>query len=796
MNHAGQTGIPPATTATPGPVRLLLELFSSIWFGVMLLTVLFVYCSVGSAGIPVHPLIWRPDAWLSVREVLELTEYDWFNWWPFTTLVVLVCLALVTTTIRRVRLDLVNLGVWLTHGGLIVLVLGSAWYFSTKVEGDVAVARRRIVIEAPGHDPVSITAMPGRRASLGDDEDAWTFSITSIDPSWEILTGDAAGRRAFSISVMVRRPDGTTFIRQLLAGFPGLTEDIVRGDDPQQPWVRVKKETGRPLMDETLRMSLAYDPRSHFHVMHSAAVYLRELDDDLRPATPWIDRPIDGLPRYHDHVAIGTDAWQVPGAGTITSDPLHLSVGPTAARDPLPGTDLVVTGFVRQATMVTRPRPGGERPNPIARVRLAAADGRGVAHQLAAMDPARSVAEGGLLVFRAVGTTAGFDDLLRIEHPVLRLAVPDLDISIEVPIDRTLSSDPGLVFTPLEGTPYAWRARSLQDDLEIAGRTLSVLILEIRRGDAEPFVRWVFDDESLTRDLRDEGEVPGHGDSRLVDDAITTTYEPGRTPVPVTLVAGPVLEALSVITAIGPGEPAVLPVIVGEAIDLGEGVTLTVESFWPRATEETRPLLIPPPQRDPDAGMALSMLQVAIGERSWWLPWHRYVFDGEDDAIRRFLHRPTVVTLPDGRNLELLFSRRRRALPAPVVLDDFVLDAHVGGFTGQTGSIRNWTSVVRFGREGAWSTPVRVSVNDPQRHGEFWFFQSQWDPPEPPRFEGDVASNGLNYTVLGVGNRNGVLVQLSGCCIAVTGMIWAFYLKPVLKRRRQDRAMRAAEGAR
>ena len=40
--------------------------------------------------------------------------------------------------------------------------------------------------------------------------------------------------------------------------------------------------------------------------------------------------------------------------------------------------------------------------------------------------------------------------------------------------------------------------------------------------------------------------------------------------------------------------------------------------------------------------------------------------------------------------------------------------------------------------------------------------------------------------MLGVGNRNGGGVQLAGCCLAVIGMIYAFYVKPTIKRRRQQ----------
>ena len=48
-----------------GPVSAVLDLFSSVRFGIVLLSILFVYMSVGSAGIlyPVHPNIFHPAAW-------------------------------------------------------------------------------------------------------------------------------------------------------------------------------------------------------------------------------------------------------------------------------------------------------------------------------------------------------------------------------------------------------------------------------------------------------------------------------------------------------------------------------------------------------------------------------------------------------------------------------------------------------------------------------------------------------------------------------------------------------------
>jgi hypothetical protein len=153
--------------------------------------------------------------------------------------------------------------------------------------------------------------------------------------------------------------------------------------------------------------------------------------------------------------------------------------------------------------------------------------------------------------------------------------------------------------------------------------------------------------------------------------------------------------------------------------------------------------------------------------------------------MRRFRYHPTELRLADGRTIEMVLSRIRVPLPNAVVLEDFELTSHVGGFSGRTSSIRNWTSLVRFDDDGVLSDTLRVSVNQPVEYGGFWYFQAQWDPPMQSRFAGDPPSAGLNYTVLGVGNRNGVGVQLIGCCIAVAGMLYAFYFKPVLRRRKR-----------
>ncbi|MHC5009151.1 MAG: hypothetical protein ACYTGF_17530, partial [Planctomycetota bacterium] len=69
------------------PVGVILDFIGSVWTGITLLALLFVYCSIGSA-VPA----------LRQMPFFEMTEFEWFHWWPFDVLVALICLSLVVVT--------------------------------------------------------------------------------------------------------------------------------------------------------------------------------------------------------------------------------------------------------------------------------------------------------------------------------------------------------------------------------------------------------------------------------------------------------------------------------------------------------------------------------------------------------------------------------------------------------------------------------------------------------------------------------------------------------------------------
>ena len=759
--------------------------FNSVWFGITLLSLIFVYSSVGSAGIlyPVSLNIFGRWEQIVPRQWpwLEMTEFEWFHWWPFNLMIALLCVNLIVVTVRRIPLTIINLGVWMIHTGIIILAIGSVYYFSTKVEGDTPIIRRQVIVEVPGEEPVSMPAVPGNRLELTTSTGAhYHFTVVRTDPNWVLLSGRDQGQLAYNVAVRVEQDGEPPFVRQLLDGYPELTEDEIPGEG------RAINVIGERVVDETLRLSLDVIPQRYYYHVHSAALYLREVGQQ-----DWIQRPLNHLPRYNDYLGSYDEVWPAAGDPRSPLRPLNKRVEASDPADPLAGTPIVVRSYLRYAIPQTRRAPGGEQLYPIAQVTVAADDGRSINAELAAFEPARRTAAEGMLAMEWISDEREFDLVMAIEPSVLTIALPDTDIEIDHPITDLPENPRTAPFIHIGESGYAYRVLMFADDLVIDNnQTASMAAIEYRRSDESPSItRWVFSDPQLTRDLAINHET---GDQRPIPpaDDIEMSYQPGRRPAMLTLVAGPSDDRLRLLRPhVETGEPIVEDVQPGSEVEISRGLKFHLRQYWPRSSEQTRPAIVPLSQRDRDLDMRFRMVRIEVetarGLTSVWLPYHDYAFKDENHNLRRFPYQPRRITLANGREIELLFSRRRDPLPRPMILDDFILETHVGGFTGANTSVQDWQSHVRFAVDGGWSDMTEVRVNSPGAKDGYWYFQAAWDPPMQSRGGDDPPSSGLNYTVLGVGNRNGVYIQLFGCTVSVLGMCYAFYIKPMLKRRRQ-----------
>ncbi len=764
MIGSDSTATPNTRTASQGGVfRSVLDLFSSLWFGIFWAVVLFLYCSIGSGAPQVRKL-----------PMLEMTEFEWFHWWPFNVMVICLTACMTLITIRRIPLRKINAGVWMIHTGIVILTLGSYYYFVTKVEGDAPVFRRQVRVMLPGMtEPASFVAIPGSTAEVIAGPDAWGFHVQSTNTAWPILSDEHAGESAYAVNVMVHPPGGEPFTRQLLDGYPQYTEDIIPGKG------RAIKNIGQKLVSEALQLTLDYEPTTVFHVMDTWALFVRRLGE-----TQWHERPIDGLPRYNDHVASRDHVFLEPNA-RLPLRALDLAVPAVEDADPLGKADVRITGYLRYAQMKRQWHEGGERLNPVLNISTVSDTGESQPHELIAFDPARSSAGSGSIEFVWLGSAAEIANLPAGSTARLQLHIPETGKTHDIALsDKTVVGNDG-PFTPVEGTAYSFRIRGVQDGLSLPGArgVVSVALVDIKTPEGE-FTRWVADQPKMTRDMhhgKDGSGDPHAASVKQTDDRLQFSYTPGGAPIILAGYPGGLHFVFN-------GQDQRLidrTVRVGESVGVVPGLNIRIDGLWTHAVSDRKPYIVPPESRQRNTGEMFAMIRLEVdsgsGRQTTWLHFNQYALPSEQYVYQgRFAYSPEVFHLPDGTAVEVLFSRKQLPLPSPIALDDFVLDTHFGGYSGAVSTIRNYVSGLKFFEQGKWSDePSNISVNSPTGHGEYWYFQSMWD--KPPN---NAPGSGMNYTGLGVGNRNGVYIQLFGCCLSVVGMLFAFYVKPILTRRR------------
>jgi hypothetical protein len=653
---------------------------------------------------------------------------------------------------------MLSVGVWAIHAGIVVLCLSSIYYFHTKLEGDTPVFRRHIVLEAPGaSEPQRLVVRPGNRAVVKAASGAYRFEIQDINPTWPILTGDDKGKTTCSVNVSVTTPT-QSFIRQMLIGYPQYTEDIIPGKG------RAIKSTGKKLVDEDIKLSFAYEPQDYFYLKETAALFVREAG-----SRQWIERPIEGLPHYTTHVADVSEVWQAEDSPRLEPRPLNIRIPAGGDGDPLATADVRVTGRLHYVEgFETRIVPGGSAFSPYLNIRLNDHDDVENLPMLA-LDPQRRSARDGQMAFVWATSPEEVESLATTVGTHLDIAVPGTEFHTTVPVDEKAIAEltPDTPFQPLGETGWSYRLKGIMPNLKVNETTqVSILVTEFKNGE-RTITRWVADAPERTRDVSGDHTVAE------ADPVITAEFKPG----PVLLfVGGPAPTQLLAVIGKPDNRAAVA---IGTPLTVAPHITVTATELAATSRRENRPALVPPLKQDPNAGEQRSMVKLSLQLGSWndelWLPFHKYPLPDPQYAVPgRFMYNPSTITLPDGKRVEMILSRKRWPLPAALALEEFDLKTHVGGFVpGNTTSVRDFVSVLRAYRDGKWSEPFRCSLNKPASDAGLYYFQAEWDPGE------------MAFTGLGIGNRLGVHAQLIGCGISVMGMIWVFYVKPYIKRRRR-----------
>jgi hypothetical protein len=148
-----------------------------------------------------------------------------------------------------------------------------------------------------------------------------------------------------------------------------------------------------------------------------------------------------------------------------------------------------------------------------------------------------------------------------------------------------------------------------------------------------------------------------------------------------------------------------------------------------------------------------------------------------------------VVRIPGASSpIQLQLGFTCRPMPADLTLHSFELIHYPGG-QGDVGPYRDFRATLEMTDSTGESTTQVASLNSPIYFddGKWIFFQAGYDP------------NG-QFTTIGVGNRPGVGIMISGCVMIVAGLMYAFYVKPLVVRRMKaaalERMARMKEGER
>ena len=142
-----------------------------------------------------------------------------------------------------------------------------------------------------------------------------------------------------------------------------------------------------------------------------------------------------------------------------------------------------------------------------------------------------------------------------------------------------------------------------------------------------------------------------------------------------------------------------------------------------------------------------------------------------------------VVQIPGASAaLQLQLGFLCRPMPAALKLQKFEMIPYEGGLIGTNSMFREFRSTLEMTDPDGHTTTDVASLNSPiyYDHGNWIFFQAGYDP------EGQSST-------IGVGNRPGVSVMLLGCVMIVAGLLYAFYVKPIVIRRMKAAALARAK---
>lgn len=725
---------------------------------------------------------------------VEMSELEFYAWWPLSMVLVLFVVNLVVATVRRIEFIFPKVGVLTVHTGIVTIALGSLVYAGAKQEGDV------ILLSGGLDDAGKPRPGPAQNGFFDNTDTALWLSVDG-GVRWEQR---ALGKMPRYYDYNLRAVGGVGGEGGGLEGpryrdSPDWQRDFgpldIRVADPLPPPPGSAAAPGHTLDARVKFRVVGY---ASYCELEQAWVPLGDgtsaagAGESLRDVEVWLTRP-DPEGQSPEPVSKAQKVFRfVPGVASQRVEILEGVLGVEYTR----------------GMSETRWR---DLQEPL---------GTGVQHALVVEVPAAtgsgsSNGEGFRAVYPAVAGAS-----IRVGQTGYKLEVKDVLARPPFPIitpgfQGAQSSMVIVRVTPPAATAGAASATApsferwvyhrfpeiTQEMVDDAGTAAGGMP---KRRDPDPGIRISYIDASMVQVYFDEptgGEGSGAGTGGEARAIVRVPGAEGGSGVNVY----PNLK-----------EGSEVPIAPALKMRLGARVENAIRVEVPRVVSELErnKNLVGNHQ---SAAIALEISEEPrAGEpetapRVLWVPFSQYL--GVDNAgVRR-------VPLSDGREVSVAFGRVRHALPMRIALKDFEMIPYPNSETPR--DYRSDVIVTMEASEAGGGTVIRdevrkTSLNEPllvrvpfrNRDDvpmpvnwiaraaslviptQYKFAQAGWDMSgwreTKSRAEvGELPRPVARYTILGVGNNPGIYVIAAGAVMMSVGIPWAFYLKPILMRRRK-----------
>ncbi len=220
------------------------------------------------------------------------------------------------------------------------------------------------------------------------------------------------------------------------------------------------------------------------------------------------------------------------------------------------------------------------------------------------------------------------------------------------------------------------------------------------------------------------------------------------------------------------------------SIDVGGGHSLkAIVDRKEKLRRDQRVVEVPVTQRSRQGGEsgAFQVILVRVKTGDWEktipVPYQQFANDGLQWTGGK-LKLPEI-----NRELQLQLGNTWIELPARITLDKFELVHYPGGDDRSTLQ-RDFKSTLTIADpQSGKSIHGMAYMNNPVYWdgGRWLFFQAAWDV------------DGQRWTILGVGNRPGMWTMTLGCLMVFVGLMYAFYVKPIIIARNKKKALETFE---